>query len=107
MRVIRNNFEDKARLVADISDFISALEHPLEREDDEEAALSITIHELGQRVTRLYSTRPSPLNIPPMCSDGTIKEMGKLFLDKETRNCIVDGLKKRLESLRYDIRGLI
>ena len=45
MRTIKENFEDKARLAGDISDFIKALEHPLENEDDEDAELCIAIQE--------------------------------------------------------------
>ena len=54
MRTIKENFEDKARLAGDISDFIKALERPLEDEDDENAELCITIQEIGVKTTRLY-----------------------------------------------------
>lgn len=57
MRTIKENFEDKARLVGDISNFIDALEHPLENEDDKDATLCITIQESGVKTTRIYSER--------------------------------------------------
>lgn len=106
MRTIKENFEDKARLVGDISDFISALEHPLENEDDKYATLCITVRESGARTTRLYSTKPI-FETLPMQSDGTIKETERLLLDKETRNYIVSGLKERLCQLKKEIKDLL
>lgn len=107
MRTIKENFEDKARLAGDISDFIKALERHIEDENDEDAELCITIQESGVRTTRLYSKVPIIPQTLPMWSDGTIKETEKLLLDKETRNCIVEGLKKRLESLKRELRDLL
>ena len=107
MRTINENFEDKARLAGDISDFIKALERPLEDEGDENAELCITIQESGVRTTRLYGKVPIIPQTLPMCSDGTIKETEKLLLDKETRNCIVGGLKERLCQLKKELKDLI
>ena len=107
MRTIKENFEDKARLVGDISDFIDALEHPLENEDDKYATLCITIRESGVKTTRLYSKEPIVSETPPMWSDGTIKETEKLLLDKETRNYIVSGLKERLCQLKRELKDLL
>lgn len=107
MRIIKENFEDKARLVGDISNFIDALEHPLENEDDKNATLCITIRESGVKTTRLYSIHEFAFETPSMWSDGTIKETEKLLLDKETRNCIVEGLKIRLESLKRELKDLL
>ena len=107
MRIIKENFNDKARLVGDICDFIDALEHPLENEDDKDAALCITIQESGVRTTRLYSQHELALEILSMWSDGTIKETGQLFLDEETRDCIVNALKERIGQLKKEIKGLI
>ena len=107
MRTIKENFEDKARLVGDISDFIDALEHPLENEDDKDATLCITVQESGVRTTRLYSKHELAFETPSMWSDGTIKETERLFLDKATRNCIVGALKERVETLKKEIKGLI
>ena len=107
MRTIKENFEDKARLVGDISDFIDALEHPLEKEDDKDATLCITIQESGVKTTRLYSKHELAFEIPSMWSDGTIKETEKLLLDKETRNCIVSGLKERLCQLKKELKDLL
>ena len=107
MRTIKENFEDKARLVGDISDFIDALEHPLENEDDKYATLCITIRESGVKTTRLYSKEPIASETLPMWSDGTIKDTEKLLLDKETRNCIVSGLKIRLNELKKELKDLL
>ncbi len=107
MRTIKENFEDKSRLVCDISDFIDALEHPLENEEDKYATLGITVRESGVKTTRLYSTQIAHFSVPPTYSDGTIKETEKLLLDKETRDCIVNALKARLEQLKKEIKGLI
>ena len=107
MRTIKENFEDKARLVGDISDFIDALEHPLENEDDKDATLCITIRESGVKTMRLYSKQELVFEIPSRWSDGTIRETEKLLLDKETRNCIVEGLKKRLDSLKREVKDLL
>ena len=107
MRTIKENFEDKARLVGDISDFIDALEHPLENEDDKDATLCITVRESGVKTTRLYSKEPIVSETLPMRSDGTIKETEKLLLDKETRNCIVSGLKERLCQLKKELKDLL
>lgn len=100
MRTIKENFEDKARLVGDISVFIGALEHQLENEDDKYATLCITVQESGVKTTRIYGKKPITSETIPMWSDGTIKETEKLLLDKETRNCIVSGLKQRLCQLK-------
>ena len=107
MRTIKENFEDKARLVGDISDFIDALEHPLENEDDKYATLCITIRESGVKTTRLYSKEPIASETLPMWSDGTIKDTEKLLLDKETRNCIVSGLKIRRNELKKELKDLL
>ena len=107
MRTIKENFEDKARLAGDINDFIKALEHPLENEDDEDAELCIAIQESGVKTTRLYSKVPIIPQTLPMWSDGTIKETEKLLLDKETRNCIVSGLKERLCQLKKELKDLL
>ena len=107
MRTIKENFEDKARLVGDISDFIDALEHPLENEDDKNATLCITVRESGVKTTRLYSERELSFATPSRWSDGTIKETEKLLLDKETRNCIVSGLKERLCQLKKELKDLL
>jgi len=108
MRTIKENFEDKARLVSDISDFINALEHPLENEDDKDATLCINIQESGARTTRLYGKyKHLAMETPPTWSDGTIKETEKLLLDKETRNCIVSGLKERLCQLKKELKNLL
>ena len=107
MRTIKENFEDKARLVGDISDFIDALEHPLENEDDKDATLCITVRESGVKTTRLYSKHELAFEIPSRWSDGTIRETGKLRLDKETRNCIVSGLKERLCQLKKELKDLL
>lgn len=107
MRTIKENFEDKARLVGDISYFIDALEHPLENEDDKDATLCVTVRESGVKTTRLYSKHELDFETPSMWSDGTIHETEKLLLDKETRDCIVEGLKKRLESLKREVKGLL
>ena len=107
MRTIKENFEDKARLVGDISDFIDALEHPLENEDDRNATLCITIRESGVKTTRLYSKQELVFEIPSRWSDGTIRETEKLLLDKETRNCIVSGLKERLCQLKKELKDLL
>jgi hypothetical protein len=107
MRTIKENFEDKARLVGDISDFIDALEHPLEKDDDKDATLCITIQESGVRTTRLYSKHELAFETPSMWSDGTIKETDRLLLDKETRNCIVSGLKERLCQLKKELKDLL
>ena len=107
MRTIKKNFEDKARLVGDISEFIDALEHPIENEDDKDATLCITIQESGVKTTRLYSKEPIVSETLPMWSDGTIKETEKLLLDKETRDCIVGGLKERLCQLKKEIKCLL
>ena len=92
MRTIKENFEGKARLVGDIDEFTDALEHPLENEDDKFATLCITLQESGAKTRSMY---------------GTIQQTGKLLLDKETRDCIVDALKGRLETLKKEIKGLI
>lgn len=107
MRTIKENFEDKARLVADISDFIDALENPLENDDDKDATLCIAIRESGVRTTRLYGKEPIVTEMLPIFSDGTIKETDRLLLDKETRDCIVDALKGRLGTLKKEMRHLI
>ena len=107
MRTIKENFEDKARLVLDISDFVDALEHPLENEDDKYATLCITVRESGVKTTRLYSKEPIVSETLPMCGDRTIKETEKLLLDKETRNCIVSGLKERLCQLKKELKDLL
>lgn len=108
MRTIEENFEDKAKFSSDLCYFIGALEYPLENEDDQNATLGITVQESGVRTTTLYSRPPIPnLGLPPMVSDGTIHETAKLHLDKETRDCIVDALKGRLETLKKEIKGLI
>lgn len=107
MRTIKENFKDKARLVGDISDFIDALEHQLENEDDKDATLCITIRESGQKTTRLYSKHELAFEIPSRWSDGTIKETEKLLLDKETRNCIVSGLNERLCQLKKELKDLL
>lgn len=107
MRTIKENFEDKARLVGDISDFIDSLEHPLENEDDKYATLCITIQESGVKTTRLYGKEPIASEMLPMWSDGTIKETEKLLLDKETRDCIVSGLKERLCQLKKELKDLL
>ena len=107
MRTIKENFEDKARLVCDISDFIDALEHPLENEDDKGATLCITVRESGVRTTRIYSERELTREAPSMWSDGTIKETERLLLDKETRNCIVSGLNERLCQLKKELKYLL
>lgn len=107
MRTIKENFNDKARLVGDICDFMDALEHPLENEDDKNATLCITIQESGVRTTRLYGKNIIVSETLPMQSDGTIKETEKLLLDKETRDCIVSALKERLRQLKEEIRDLI
>ena len=107
MRIIKKNFEDKARLVGDISNFIDALEHPLENEDDKNATLCITVRESGVKTTRLYSKEPIASETLPMWSDGTIKETEKLRLDKETRDCIVSGLKQRLCQLKQELKDLL
>lgn len=107
MRIIKENFEDKARLVGDISDFIDALEHPLENEDDKDATLCITIQESGVKTTRLYGKVPIVSETLPMWNDGTIKETEKLIIDKETRNCIVSGLKERLCQLKKELKHLL
>lgn len=107
MRTIKENFKDKARLVGDICDFIDALEHPLENGDDKDAALCITIQESGVRTTRLYSQHELALEIPSMWSDGTIKETGRLLLDKETRDCVVNALKERLCQLKKELKDLL
>jgi hypothetical protein len=107
MRTIKENFKDKARLVGDISDFIDALEYPLENEDDKDATLCITVQESGARTTRLYSKHELAFEIPSMWSDGTIKETKKLYLDKETRNCIVGVLKERLCQLKKELKDLL
>ena len=108
MRTIKEKFEDKARLVSDISDFIDALEHPLENEDDKDATLCINIQESGARTTRLYGKyRRLQVETPPTWSDGTIKETRKLLLDKETRNHIVSGLKERLSQLKKELKDLL
>lgn len=92
MRTIEEKFGSKARLVGDIDEFIDALEFPLENEDDKFASLCITLQEGGARTRQMY---------------GTIHETAKLPLDKETRDCIVDALKGRLETLKKEIKGLI
>ena len=107
MRIIKENFEDKARLVADISDFIDALEHPLENEDDQNATLCITVRESGVKTTRFYGKHIITTETLPMWSDGTIKETEKLLLDKETRDCIVNALKERLGQIKKKIKDLI
>ena len=107
MRTIKENFEDKARLVGDISDFIDALEHPLENEDDKDATLCITVRESGVKTTRLYSKNELAFEIPSRWSDGTIKETEKLLLDKETRKYIVNGLKMRLNGLKKELKDLL
>lgn len=107
MRTIKENFEDKAKLVGDISNFIDALEHPLENEDDKDATLCVTVRESGVKTTRLYSKHKLAFEIPSMWSDGTIKETEKLLLDKETRNCIIEGLKERLCQLKKELKDLL
>ena len=107
MRTIKENFEDKARLVGEISDFIDALEHPLENEDDKDATLCITVQESGVKTTRLYSEHELSFKMPSRWSDGTIKETEKLFLDKETRNFIVSSLKQRLCQLKKELKDFL
>ena len=107
MRTIKEDFEDKARLVGDISVFIDALEHPLENEDDKHSTLCITVRESGVKTTRLYGKEPIASETLQMWSDGTIKETEKLLLDKETRNCIVGGLKERLCQLKKELKDLL
>lgn len=107
MRTIKENFEDKARLVGDISDFIYALERPLENEDDKNATMCITVQESGVRTTRIYSEHELAREAPSMWSDGTIKETEKLLVDKETRDCIVNALKERLGQLKKEIKVMI
>lgn len=107
MRTIKENFEDKARLASDISVFIDALEYPLENEDDADATLCVTIQESGVRTTRLYSEQAARLSSPPMFSDGTIHENGKLLLDKATKECLVDALKERLGQLKKELKDLL
>lgn len=106
MRTIKENFEDKARLVGDISDFIYILENPIEEESDSDATLCVVVRESGVRTTRLYSTR-NFLSSSPTFSDETIQETGKLLLDKETRNYIVSGLKERLCQLKKELKDLL
>ena len=106
MRTIRNTFEDKARLVADLNDFVLALEHPLEKEDDGNTDLCIAVRESGARITRKFGKLPLDCFVPDTYCDGTTHETEKLFLDKETRDCIVECLKKRIEVLKREIKEL-
>ena len=106
MRTIRNIFEDKARLVADLNDFVFALEHPLEKEDDGYANLCLAVRESGARITHMFGKLPIDCFVPDTYRDGTIHETSKLFLDKETRDCIVECLKKRIEVLKKEIKDL-
>ncbi len=107
MRIIKKNFEDKARLIGDISNFIDALEKPIEEESDSDATLCVAVRESGVRTTRLYSTQNAFLSSPPMFGDGTIHETGKLLLDKTTKECLVDALKERLGQLKEELKDLL
>lgn len=107
MRTIKENLEDKAGLYGDIYDFISALENPIEEESDGDATLCVVVRESGVRTTRLYSKYPVALLSSLNVGDGTIHETGKLLLDKATKECLVDALKGRLETLKKEIKGLI
>ena len=104
MRTVER-WEEKAKLAGEISDFILSLSHPMEREDDEDAVLWISVKESGQRVTRLYGKRPllDNLVMPPKYNDGTIYESCKMQLDKETREYIISALQRRLEALRDEL----
>ena len=78
----------------------------LEKEDDGNANLCIAVRESGARITRTFGKLPPVCYVPDTYCDGTIHETSKLFLDKETRDCIVECLKKRIEVLKREIKDL-
>lgn len=103
MRTIKN-WASKARLIGDIDDLIRCLQHPIEREDDENATLRLAVKESGVNTTMVYSERPIMEENRHIFGDGTVHESYLMYLDKRTRDCIVEGLQKRMTELKEEIK---
>lgn len=104
MRTIKN-WQDKARLVGDLTDFMLSLQHPIEKDYDENATLCVAVRESGARTTRLYSRNVVEFANDSPWGDGTIRETYLMKLDKETRDCLVSALKDRIEELRCELKS--